>query len=66
MYNAYTLADAAKNYYSTGANKSQRFGQFFYNRYIHTGKPWPELFYETDNAKAIEMIVNYIEENQNA
>ena len=52
----YPVGQAALEYYRSGAHKSQRFGQFYYNRYIHDGKPWPELFYETDAAKCIEMI----------
>lgn len=53
----FPVGEAALEYYRSGADKTQRFGQFYYNRYIHDGQPWPELFYETDNAKAIEMIV---------
>lgn len=46
-------------YYRTGANKTLRFGQFFYNRYIHDGKPWPELFYERDMNKAVAMVADW-------
>lgn len=39
-----------------------RLGQWFVNRYIK--KPWPELFYEEDTQKAIEMISQYLIDHQ--
>lgn len=65
MYNEYTLADAAMKYYSTGADKTQRFGQFFVNTYMPPDTIWPELFYEENNLKVITMIVNHIEGKKN-
>lgn len=38
----------------------QRFGQFVINNCLHDGKPWPELWYETDSAKAYNMIAEHI------
>lgn len=52
------LGEAAVKYYNTGADKTQRFGQFFCNQYLPEGETWSELFYETDNFKAIQMILN--------
>lgn len=41
--------------------KPLRFGQFYINEYMPADTKWPELFYETDNAKAILMIAEQIE-----
>lgn len=65
MYNEYTLADAAMKYYSTGADKTQRFGQFFVNTYMPPDTIWPELFYEENNLKVVTMIVDHIEGKKN-
>ena len=51
------IADAAVQYYRTGAHQTQRFGQFYINNYMPAGTVWPELFYEEDNAKALELIL---------
>lgn len=52
----FPVGQAAVEYYRSGANKTQRFGQFYCNQYLG-GTPWPELFYEADNAKAILMLM---------
>ena len=43
-------------------NQQLRLGQQFVNLYIK--EPWPELFYEEDNYKAIEMISQWLKDNQ--
>ena len=39
-----------------------RLGQYFVGTYVKYS--WPELFYETDNSKAIHMITTYLEHYQ--
>ena len=39
-----------------------RLGQRFVNTYIE--KPWPELFYQTKDTKSLEMIEDYLRDNQ--
>lgn len=40
--------------------KNLRFGQFFVNNYVDTSAlPWPELFYEENTKKAIDMAYQY-------
>jgi hypothetical protein len=41
--------------------QNMRIGQMFVNRYI--SEPWPELYYEESNYKAIEMISKWLTEN---
>lgn len=38
-----------------------RMGQFFVSRYIKN--PWPELFYEREESKAAETIVQWLNDN---
>jgi hypothetical protein len=44
-------------YYKDGgrAGTHLRLGQYLWNQWGHMGKSWPELFYETDDAKVLEM-----------
>lgn len=59
------LGEAALNYYRKGYDKTQRFGQYFINHYVPSEHlPWPELFYETDNAKALLVILDYLEKGE--
>lgn len=52
------LAKALVEYYKTGAHKTQRFGQYFINYYLPAEySPWPELFYERDNDKAMQVLI---------
>ena len=51
------IAEAAVQYYRTGANKTQRFGQFYIINYMPADTEWPELFYEEDSAKALKLIL---------
>ena len=46
------LADFAAGKYET-----QRLGQAFYNRFDSTTDPFPVLFFETNNEKALDLIV---------
>lgn len=57
------VGEAALQYYRHQAKtrKPLRFGQFYINEYMPADTKWPELFYETDNAKAILMIAEQIE-----
>lgn len=48
--------------YNTHGFPFLRYGQFFVGRFIK--KPWPELFYETDNIKASIMINKWLKDNQ--
>lgn len=50
-----TIEKILLEYYSKESHvKHLRFGQWFCNHYI--AEPWPELFYQTDIAKAIATI----------
>ena len=53
------IGTIAVRYYREGRNKTLRFGQFFLNQYL-PDVAWPELYYETDSAKALLMIVKYL------
>lgn len=56
------IGEIALEYYRSGHDKTQRFGQYFVNYYVkNIHLPWPELFYETDNAKALEIAILYCE-----
>lgn len=55
------IGEIALAYYRSGAHKTLRFGQFYINKYKSDGTAWPELFYETDSAKAMDMIMDYQE-----
>lgn len=57
------IGEAAVEYYRTGVDKSQRFGQFYINRYMPSSTVWPELFYEEDSEKAVRMILGLPVEN---
>ena len=57
------IGEAAVEYYRSGADKTQRFGQFYINRYMPATTVWPELFYEEDSAKALKMILGMSDEN---
>lgn len=48
---------AAVEYYNSGADKTQRFGQFYINTYMPADTNWPELYYEEDSAKAVLIIL---------
>lgn len=52
-----------EEYFRSGAHKSQRFGQFYINRYMPSDTVWPELFYEKDSEKALYMILGISDEN---
>ncbi len=55
------IGTIALRYYREKYDRSQRFGQYFVNHYVPLERlPWPELFYETDNAKALDMILDYL------
>lgn len=58
------LAEVLVEYYKSGASTTQRFGQFYCNRYLPIGKSWPELFYERDLVKAQDMIFTYLNEEK--
>jgi len=45
-------------HYRKEAHDKQRMGQRFVNMYI--AKPWPELFYETNNQKCSALIENWL------
>lgn len=45
------------------SNKTLRFGQYMYNFFCRDTNPWPELFYETDEHRVIEMIKDHIKDN---
>lgn len=51
------IAEAVVEYYRSGADKTQRFGQFYINRYMPASTVWPELFYEEDNEKALNIML---------
>ena len=56
-----TMAEVLVEYYKSGASTTQRFGQFYCNRYLPLRlTPWPELFYEQDLKKAQELILTYL------
>jgi hypothetical protein len=56
------IGQIAVEYYRKGYDKHQRFGQYFVNHYVSSEHlPWPELFYEEDNHKAILAICEYLE-----
>lgn len=55
------IGEIALAYYRSGADKTLRFGQFYINKYKPDGTAWPELFYETDNSKAMDMIMDHQE-----
>jgi hypothetical protein len=62
----FPVAQALVEYYRSGRSTHQRFGQYYINNHWTRGIPWPELFYETDTAKAIQMITELDEqENEN-
>ena len=42
--------------------KSQRAGQLFVNTYLQV--PWPELYHETDERKALGMIKQWLDDHQ--
>lgn len=44
------------------ASSGVRMGQHFCNTYIE--QPWPELYYETNPWKAMDMIVEWLQDNQ--
>jgi hypothetical protein len=48
------------SYYRTHADGVTRFGQYFCNRYLAEGETWPELFYETNNVTASQLITDYL------
>lgn len=47
---------AAVEYVRSNAQKTQRFGQFFINYYMPGDTVWPEVFYEPDVFRAMEII----------
>jgi hypothetical protein len=57
------VPESAVEYFRSGAHKSQRFGQFYINRYMPSDTVWPELFYEKDTKKALELILGIPDEN---
>lgn len=57
------VAQALLEYYRSGRNTILRFGQYYVNWHMPSDTQWPELFYETDTAKAIQMIVDREQEN---
>jgi hypothetical protein len=62
--NEFGVAMVVSKYYSLGANKTQRLGQFFINHYLPANTVWPELFYEEDITKASMMMLNYLEQEK--
>lgn len=50
------IAVAQEEYYRSGADKTQRFGQFYINNYMPASTVWPELFYEEDTEKALNIM----------
>jgi len=42
--------------FAEGKYPHQRLGQAFYNRFDSTTDPFPVLFFETDNEKALKLI----------
>jgi len=57
------IGEAAVEYYRSGADKTQRFGQFYINYYMPSDTVWPELFYEKDSKRAVELILGMSDEN---
>lgn len=59
-----SLAIFLHDYYTNplAQKAGQRIGQYFYNIYIKKD-PWPDLFYANDK-KAIEIITDWLEDNQ--
>jgi hypothetical protein len=53
------IGNIAVRYYHEGHDKTLRFGQFFLNQYL-PDVTWDELYYEADNAKALLMILKYL------
>ena len=51
------VAEAAVEYFRSGADKTQRFGQFYINNYMPSDTVWPELFYEEDSQKALYILL---------
>lgn len=52
------LSDALIQYYKNDAEKHQRFGQYFVNYFLpREYTPWPELFYEKDTRKAVDLLI---------
>lgn len=43
------------------SNKIERFGQFLFNRTVHDGEPWPDLFYCRDPEIAYSMAMEHIQ-----
>jgi hypothetical protein len=58
------IGNIAIRYYREGHAQTLRFGQFFLNQYL-PNVAWDELYYETDNAKALLMIVKYLNPEEN-
>lgn len=59
------VGPAVVSYYRDGYSKTQRFGQFFVNNYVpEQFLPWPELFYQTDDEKALRTILDFVEKGE--
>lgn len=58
--NASTIAEFVRQHNT--ANDGQRLGQRFVNIFIK--KPWPELFHETSERKALETINQWLTHHQ--
>ena len=56
----FRVVEASFRMWKYDYQKSLRFGQFFYNRFVEDGKPWPELFYSEDPEEAKTIIYNEI------
>lgn len=56
----HALLDGLTQYYRDGLDATERFGQYFCNRYLAEGESWSELFYETNNVTASQLIADYL------
>ena len=59
MFNTFTFGEMVRDYYSS--KQTERLGQFAINHYLREWNPVlvdPELFYEEDPQKAINIIVD--------
>jgi len=53
-----TVLYTARERYRREADTTLRFGQWYINTYRPAHNPWPELFYERDDDKAWQMIID--------